>query len=95
MVQATPGEAAFLKSKKQRTLHATSASAAEEPPVINIRSVRVPPPVAPPSQAAAIGWRVRVREQHDRRRMTNAVVRDYDPPTGTPSNRDACEHTLS
>ena len=29
-----------------------------------------------------MGWRVRVREQHDRRRMVNAVVRNYDPPTG-------------
>ncbi|CAL5228913.1 g12135 [Coccomyxa viridis] len=70
------------KSKKQRTLHAIGAAAADEAPVINIRSTKAPPTPAPPSQHAAIGWRVRVRAQHDRRRMTEAVVRDYDPPTG-------------
>ena len=83
-MQAAPCEAAVPRSKKQRTLHAIRAAAADEPPVINIRSAKAPPAVALPSQHAAIGWRIRVREQHDRRRMTDAVVRDYDPPTGAP-----------
>ena len=88
MVQEGPSEAPVPvpKSKKQRTLHAIGAAAADEAPVINIRSTKAPPTPAPPSQHAAIGWRVRVRAQHDRRRMTEAVVRDYDPPTGAPPN---------
>lgn len=85
-MQGGPSEAAVAvpRAKKQRTLQAigAAAAAAEEAPVINIRSARAPLAAAPPSQQAAVGWRVRVRAQHDRRRMTDAVVRDYDPPTG-------------
>ena len=57
MVQDGPSDAAVAvpKSKKQRTLQAVSAAAADETPVINIRSAKAPPTPAPPSQHAAIG----------------------------------------
>ena len=49
MVQDGPSEPAVPvpKSKKQRTLHAIGAAAADEAPVINIRSAKAPPAHGP------------------------------------------------
>ena len=92
-MQAGSGETLLPKSKRQRLLGSISAASSEGGIAaadasagdnVSAGAARSRAPLQAPSKEAAVGWRVCVAERAGSRRLVNAVVRDYDPPTGAP-----------
>ena len=86
-MQTSSGETMLPKSKRQRSLGSISAASGRGGSVAADASARIngsARAMQAPSKEAAVGWHVRVRiaARTGRKRLVNAVVRDYDPPTG-------------
>lgn len=86
-MQTGPGETMLPKSKRQRSLGSLSAASGRGGSVAADASAGVygsAGAMHAPNKEAAVGWHVRVRvtAHTGRKRLVNAVVRDYDPPTG-------------
>lgn len=96
-MQAGSGETLLPMSKRQRLLGSISAASSEGGIAtadasagagagvnVSAGAARSRAPLQAPSKEAAVGWRVCVAARAGSRRLVNAVVRDYDPPTGAP-----------